>query len=351
MKHLLLSLFVLIIPMLSSAQETITMNFDGLERTYIQYIPANVQSPAPVVLNLHGYTNNADFQMGYSGMNEVADEHGFIVIYPQGTPDDLGINHWNAWLAEDDSDDFAFLLAILDELEANYDADPQRMYSCGFSNGGIMSYTLACNASDRFAAVASVAGTMNPDIYDACVPSRAFPVMHVHGSLDLIVPEGGTALGELTDFGALTSVEETLALWWDTHAMCTENITINLPNTSLFDLCSVEKTVYSACNEDVECWYYDISGGGHTWPGAFPLVVVGNTNLDINASAEIWDFFEMNVLPINPGTGNQETSRDEKVVLRHLDLRGIEVELNESLSTGIYIQVFSDGSTQLYFHH
>lgn len=332
------------------SQENMELIHDGLTRTYIQYIPNNVQSPAPVVLNLHGYTNNADFQMGYSGMNAVADEHGFIVIYPQGTPDALGINHWNAWLAEDDVDDMGFLLAILDELEANYDADPTRMYSCGFSNGGIMSYTLACRQSERFAAVASVAGTMNPDIYDTCVPSRSFPVMHVHGSLDLIVPVNGTALGELTDFGALKSLDETLYFWVNFNAECTSESSSDLPNTSFLDLCSVSKTVYAACNDDVQCWRYDVNGGGHSWPGAFPLVVVGNTNQDIDASSEIWDFFSLHTLAL-PQSVQPVDINSEKLPRCYLDLRGVEVELNEYLAQGIYVAVYDDGSTRLYFHH
>ncbi len=250
-----------------------------------------------MVLCLHGYTNNANFQMGYSGFNDVADEHGFMVVYPQGLPDELGINHWNADLDPEDVNDLGFIETLLDELIANNDADPSRLYSCGFSNGGIMSYTMACEITDRLAAVASVSGTMITDNFDVCTPSRAFPVMHVHGNSDLIVPYNGGGISEDTGFGALKSVDETIEFWTTTNANCGTNNSSNLPNTSVLDFCTVNKTVYSNCDNDIECWKYEINGGGHSWPGAFPLVVVGNTNQDIEASAEIWDFFSMYTLP------------------------------------------------------
>lgn len=276
--------------------ELVTLELDDLTRTALVYVPDNVASPAPVVLCLHGYTNNAVFQMEYSALNTVADEAGFVAVYPQGEPDELGINHWNADFDPSDVDDLAFLEALLDLLEADYDADPQRLYSCGFSNGGMMSYALACAIPDRIAAVASVAGTMPDNLLADCVPSQPVPTMHIHGDLDLIVPYNGGGLGEQTGFGSLSSVEETVEFWSNTYAACQETATSDLPNTSLLDLCTVTKTVHDACVNGAEYWNYTINGGGHTWPGAFPLVVVGSTNQDIDASAEIWEFFQMHPL-------------------------------------------------------
>ena len=208
-----------------------------------------------------------------------------------------------------------------------------------------MSYTLACELSDRFAAVASVAGTMNPALLDVCVPSRQVPVMHVHGTLDAIVPINGSALGELTDFGELLSAQSTLD-FWNNFSACEMNSTTDLPNTSLLDFSSVSKTVYSDCDSGLENWYYEVFAGGHTWPGAFPLVVVGNTNLDINASEEIWDFFSMYSLP-EPTVGIQsEQLSVQKNLTACYTLQGQLVEWDPSLPTGIYVLRFSDGSCE-----
>ena len=146
----------------SAAQTTIEITHESETRSFILYQPSGLTEASPLVFCLHGYTNWADFQMGYSSFNEVADANGFSVIYPDGVADGLGINHWNSWMAEDDVNDVDFIETILDQAIAEYNIDPLRVYSCGFSNGGMMSYTLACELSDRFAAVASVAGTMNP---------------------------------------------------------------------------------------------------------------------------------------------------------------------------------------------
>ncbi|MGB0424656.1 MAG: alpha/beta hydrolase family esterase, partial [Flavobacteriales bacterium] len=217
--------------------------------------------------------------------------------------------------------------------------------SCGFSNGGMMSYTLACELSDRFAAVASVAGTMNPALLAVCNPERQVPIMHVHGTLDAVVPINGSAIGELTDFGELLSVASTVE-FWNGISSCSSATTFELPNTSILDFSSVSKTVYSDCETGLENWYYEIFAGGHTWPGAFPLVVVGNTNLDINASEEIWDFFSMYTLP-EPSVGIEETLEENaKELIACYSLQGKEVEWGVDLPSGIYVLRFSDGSCE-----
>lgn len=331
----------------SEAQETIQITHDGIERSYILYTPSG-EGPYPLVFCLHGYTNNADFQMGYSGFNDIAEAENFLVIYPQGEPDDLGINHWNAWLAQDDVNDVDFISTLIDEAVENHDADPTRVYSCGFSNGGIMSYTLACELNDRIAAVASVAGTMNPEIMANCVLENQTPVMHVHGDLDFVVPIEGSALGEITDFGELISVEETLN-FWNSSANCGAGVESDIDNISFLDLCTATKTVWG-CTEGIEHWYYEVNGGGHTWPGAFPLIVVGNTNQDFNASEEIWAFFSQYQLDTASSLPEHQQQPSRKPITFHT-LTGQEIQPGEIAPKSFYIVLWSDGSRSMGFRN
>jgi len=147
------------------AQQTInaSINHDNLERSYIIYIPESYtgDDPVPVVLNFHGYTSNAQDQMGYGDFRTVADQENFLVVHPQGTIDpSSGQTFWNAQWFLDGVDDIGFVSALIDSLAGEYNIDLSRVYSTGMSNGGFLSHTLACELSDKIAAIASVTGSM-----------------------------------------------------------------------------------------------------------------------------------------------------------------------------------------------
>ncbi|NQX92800.1 MAG: hypothetical protein HRT74_11880 [Flavobacteriales bacterium] len=339
----LMILIVVSVALKSNAQETFFVNHDGLDREYTLYQPLG-DGPFPLVFCLHGYTNNATFQMEYSAFNEVADQEGFMVIYPQGTNDDLGIPFWNAWMAEDSADDVGFIDYLIDLAIENHDADASKIYSCGFSNGGIMSYTLACELSHRIAAVASVAGTMNAEVIEDCDLDQPFPVMHIHGDLDLVVPIDGNELGDITDFGVLISAEETLTFWNDLNN-AEPGVTTDIPNESILDFCTAEYTSYS-WGDGKENAFILVEGGGHTWPGGFPLVVVGNTNQDFSASEEIWEFFSQYELE-GDVVGIQDYREIEpEEIVAYYSLNG--QVLKESELSGFYVALLKNGKRKLY---
>ncbi|RMF00022.1 MAG: hypothetical protein D6772_06880, partial [Bacteroidetes bacterium] len=158
------------VPDAAYSQERIIgrITHDGLEREYRLYVPAayDGQSPWPLVFNFHGFTSNAAQQEIYSNMNTVADTAHFLVCYPEG----IG-NAWNVgWSFGSTADDVGFVDALIDSLSLAYELDAGRIYACGMSNGGFMSYRLACERSNRFAAIASVTGSMTRN-YD-CEPTR-----------------------------------------------------------------------------------------------------------------------------------------------------------------------------------
>ena len=278
--------------------------------------------------------------MNYSEMNAVAEIAKFYVVYPQGLPDANGINHWNAWQDPADVDDIGYINALLDFLLSTEAVDFQRVYSCGFSNGGIFSYALAGQSSERFAAIASVSGTMTEVMIQNINPTRPVPVFHIHGTLDLVVPFDGSP-GQYPTFGVLTSVSETLN-FWKTEDGCTSLSTNNIANTNLFDLCSASKTIYSGCAEH-DNWYVEISGGGHTWSGTTPLTVTGATCQDYDGSQEIWNFFSTITMP--PMGTDGLTTAEKIIPVSYYDLQGRIVEKSE-LTQGIFVVRMSDGSTK-----
>lgn len=277
---LLLLGFVLVLP----AQQTITatIEHDGLEREYILYVPAaySPDEAVPLVLNFHGYTSNATEQMFYGDFRSLADVNNFLVVHPQGTEDNGGVTHWNVGWGGSTVDDVGFTAALLDTLEAGYNINPDRIYSTGMSNGGFMSYQLACELSDRIAAIASVTGSMNPGQPAACQPNRPIPVMEIHGTADETVPYNG---------GIFLGTEAVVDFWVEFNACSPMATLTDIEDSNPNDGSTVEWRQYGDCDDGVAVELFKIQDGGHTWPGTF--FAFPGTNYDINASQEIWRFF------------------------------------------------------------
>lgn len=266
------------------SQQTITDTIihGGLNRTYILYVPAsyNASNETPLVLNFHGYTSNSTEQMYYGDFRAIADTANFILVHPMGTLDGSNQPYWNSgWGGV--VDDIGFTNALIDSLSAQYNINQSRVYSTGMSNGGFMSYTLACSLSNRIAAIASVTGTMNTNQSLTCSPQHPVPVMEIHGTADGTVPYNGTT--------GMSSVANTLNYWVGFNQTNSSPVFTNVPNISTTDGCTAEHYVYENGTNGVEIEHYKIINGGHTWPGA--PVVVGTTNYDFNASEKIWQFF------------------------------------------------------------
>jgi polyhydroxybutyrate depolymerase len=164
-----------------SQDETGSFVFEGRARNYLVYLPQNFQSNMPVVLNLHGWSWTTGGHANYTLMHEVADTSGFIVVYPEGSTAD-GYAGWNNGYRNEPSsptdttsNDVGFISALIDTLHAHYAIDLSRVYSCGFSMGGIMTYRLAIELGHRFAAIASVAGKLNDVSGNLGDPLRPYP--------------------------------------------------------------------------------------------------------------------------------------------------------------------------------
>lgn len=255
----------------------------GVYRSYRLYIPAvyNGSTARPLIINMHGYTSNAQQQQLYSNFMPIADTANFLMVYPQGTTYN-GQPFWNAGISPLLVDDKTFISRLIDSLDLQYNIDLNSVYSTGMSNGGYMSHTLACELSNRIAAIASVTGSIfNTQYGTNCHPGRPVPVMQIHGTSDPTVPYNGSSSSMPID---------SVVKYWVTKNGCNPVASFsNVPNTNTADGCTAEHYRYLGGISGSSVELYKIIGGTHTWPG-FPFGGVG-TNLDINASKEIWRFF------------------------------------------------------------
>jgi polyhydroxybutyrate depolymerase len=229
--------------------------------------------------------------MLYGDFRPIADTANFILVHPMGTLDGSNQPYWNSgWGGT--VDDIGFTRALIDSLSVDYAINPNRIYSTGMSNGGFMSYTLACELSDRIAAIASVTGTMNTNQSATCTAQHPMPVLEIHGTADATVPYAGGSF--------MASIASTLNFWVNFNNCTSTPITTPVANTSTSDGCTAEHSIWTGGNNGVEVEHYKIIGGGHTWPGA--PIAIGVTNYDINASKLIWKFFSKHDLngAINP---------------------------------------------------
>ena len=283
---------------------TLNMNYENTARDFLVHLPTGFTTAQhlPIVLNMHGLGSNGGQQEFYSRMSETSDANNFVVVYPNG----IG-NSWNSGFTtpyNSSPDDVGFLSKIIDTLALLYNIDLNRVYATGMSNGGFESYRLACDLENRIAAIAPVAGTISTlTAFNCTNQSRKVPVLHIHGTQDPLVPYGG-------DVG-FKSVEETLSFWLGKDQCSAVSDTIALANINLLDSSTVERIRYQSCGDGTEVWFYKITGGGHTWPNATFGYIYGPTNRDLDASQEIWNFF--NRFTLN-GPNRVEEVKEEDAV-------------------------------------
>jgi polyhydroxybutyrate depolymerase len=255
----------------------------GLDRYYyIQLAHPEAEGLSSVLFNLHGYGSDAIEQMNYTNFNNLANtkENNFILIHPQGAPLNTALtsssSHWNSggWTIGSTVDDVDFIDTIIALVSQKYDLNQNRIYSTGMSNGGFMSYHLACNLSSKIAAVASVTGSMSSETYESCNPDHPTSILQVHGSIDVTVPfQGNSALG-------MRSVNDVMDYWKLYNACDVDPTSIII---DYFDIeIAVQHDTYSNCLNDVHVELYKIEGMGHTWPY--------KGRYGISATEIIWEF-------------------------------------------------------------
>ena len=266
----------------------------GVKRKYLLYVPKsyNPARPVPLVISIHGYAEWPAHQMEQSHWNTLAEQYGFIVVYPSG----LGLpKRWRIGGIPDrpssPQPEVAFLSALIDKLAGQYNIDPARIYANGFSNGGGMSFALACQLSERIAAFGSVAGAyLLP--WDECHTARPVPGILFHGTADPVVPYlGGPSSSFKLPFPPVPDWVEALS----------QNNGCADPPRALPASGKVSGVSYDGGTDGAEVVFYTVADGGHTWPGgkSLPRYIAGVTSADIDATRTMWEFFQRHPMPGN----------------------------------------------------
>ncbi len=254
-----------------SFSQWFTIQHDGISRSYYVSYPENSTEPTPLIINMHGFGSSAEQQQAYSQMDLYAHPENIAVVYPQGLN-----NSWNVYTYWDSNsyDDVGFISNMIDDISSNFDIDSNRIYACGMSNGGYMSYRLACDLSDKITAFGSVTGNfmLNTSSNDCEDQNREIPIIHFHGTADGVVnyypPSFDNAL----------TVQESIVFWSNYNSL--DNEMIYPVNSNVW--------VYKYYSESslTEFVHYQVYGGGHEWfgsPWAF--------NWGFNTSQELINFF------------------------------------------------------------
>jgi polyhydroxybutyrate depolymerase len=248
-----------------------------LDRQYIVHVPPGyTPGPTPVVLAFNGRTSSPESLMEQTDLSAKSDEAGFVLVYPRGSYD----GSWNADGCcgepnQRDVDDVGFVRALLDDLESHVCVDRARVFATGLSNGGFMSHRLACELSDRIAAVAPVAGV---NLVEECTPARAVSIIHFHGTLDFLVPYGGNPIL------SFPSVDDSTQGWIERGGCAPDGETV-------FEMGDSTCVAYSGCRDGAVIELCTVQNGGHTWPGGNVTPAGGITTRDLIANDAMWDFF------------------------------------------------------------
>jgi len=278
-------------------QKTVNLTVDGILRSFIVYLPAGYNNAGlmPLIFVIHGGSGTPEGMLRLADFRGIADRDDVVLVYPAGiqkswndgrptTANELGI------------DDVSFFDELIDYMVANYSVDESMVYATGISNGGFMTSRLGCQLSNRIAAIAVVAATMDAEnIAPACNPENPVPAIYIHGTADPLVPfTGGEMTANGTAGGTILSHFQVIDKWVSLNNCNTTPLI-----TDLYDLVNdgttVRQRTYAAGTSGSEVVSYVVLNGGHTWPQGYQYLselIIGKTNQDMNAGEVIRQFFK-----------------------------------------------------------
>ncbi|MEH2411705.1 MAG: PHB depolymerase family esterase [Nostoc sp.] len=256
----------------------------GKLRTYYFYTPKsyNPDRPMPLVLVFHGDDGSGRSISNVTRFNELADQKGFIVVYPDGIDQKWSLRG----NAQGRVDDVLFVSALIDHLQQQISIDSHKVYATGFSRGGILTQALACKLPDKIAGFASVAGSLPVRLKPNCQPQTPISMLMINGTNDHDVLYEGD---DHTQRGALVSISD-MVDFWRSHDQCTSS-----NQSPQFSEVQVKTSLYKGCSGNSEVWQLAVVNGGHFWPGGSSTdesLNKFNAKLGLNASETIWNFFQ-----------------------------------------------------------
>jgi len=278
-------------------QKTINLTVDGTLRSFIVYLPAGYNNAGlmPLIFVIHGGSGTPEGMLRLADFRGIADRDDVVLVYPAGIQ-----KSWNdgrpTAANELGIDDVSFFDQLIDYMVANYSIDESMVYATGISNGGFMTSRLGCQLSNRIAAIAVVAATMDAEIIaPGCNPENPVPAIYIHGTADPLVPfTGGEMTANGTAGGTILSHFQVIDKWVSLNKCNTTPLI-----TDLYDLVNdgttVRQRTYAAGTNGSEVVSYVVLNGGHTWPQGYQYLselIIGKTNQDMNAGEVIRQFFK-----------------------------------------------------------
>ncbi len=272
-----------------------TLAVNGTERSYYEYRPASFRAGAPLLLILHGGgKGDGTTPAKYLGFNKLADQHGFLAIYPNGLNeywhDGRGYTHRGE--NQGDVDDVGYIEQLVDHLIESEKVDASRIYLTGVSNGGMMTLRLGCELSHTLAAIAPVVANL-PAKLD-CQPTNSLPVVLINGTKDPLVPYNGGQVRFLRrTMGEVISTQSTINFWAQHNGCDSTATTEKLPDIDRRDGSTVNVSRYSNAQNSCHVALYTVEGGGHSLPGSDTPNrprISGRKNMDFDGAEVIWNF-------------------------------------------------------------
>lgn len=346
--------FIIIIPILYSleilAQTNITDSIlhQSYQRKFMVHLPPNYNnnSKRALVINLHGGSGNMINAQGFSMLNPVADANNFIAAWPQGygiaPPGFSWADGRNTSADQAGIDDVGFINKLIDTLTTRYNIDTNKIFICGFSNGGFMVQRVACELNGKFAAMASLGSSMDTLLYQNCNPAKPVPMAFFNGTADPAMPYGG---GPMQNPFVIPVVPvDSTVQFWVAHNNCqTVMQVVNIPDTFTTDNSTAQLYEYVNCDCGADVIFYKLINGGHTWPGVYVASqagVLGNTNRDINASIALWDFF--NAHSLCSDVNSQTEIKENTITLYPNPAQNIlNISLGKTSPEGATIQILN----------
>ncbi len=265
----------------------------GRDRSFRYHIPAARDgAPKPLLIALHGHGSDGRGMARLTHLDDVADEGGFVVAYPDGYDKQWNDSRGTTSPAQAGVDDIAFISALIDHAGRSFSVDPRRVYVTGMSNGAMMTHRIGCELAAKVAGIAPVAGPLPERGAPTCAPAKPLPVVMFHGTEDRLVPYDGGAVMTTTR-GSVLSAPATLAKWAALDGCPAASTTTTEPDLDPTDGTRVTRRQHT-CPGGNAVVLYTIDGGGHTWPGGpqyLPAMMVGRASRDVDASRTIARFF------------------------------------------------------------
>jgi polyhydroxybutyrate depolymerase len=287
-----------------------TLEHEGITRYWDYYTPAGLGDNPPMLILLHGGTgsnkSNAGEHINSTWITR-ADQEKFVLVLPNGTDATTGLSgsdgdfNWNdcrvgAGGAETTADDVGFLSKVIDDMIARESVNPQRVYVAGQSNGGMMSYRMALELSDKVAAIGAVIANVPSPSDCTGTLSRGVSVLIMNGTADPLMPWDGGIAGQ---GGLVLSAEPSRDFWISAmNTGLTPSVSRDLPDLDTEDSSTVILETYLGGDDGAEVAFYTVTGGGHIMPSQeftvseLAQVILGPHNRDIEGSKVIWDFLK-----------------------------------------------------------